>query len=66
MRRRAEVIKSARTSFGIRTLDEVIREQVKRAWIATAHDAVLAAQCLGISRTTMYRYLKRYGLDRWA
>lgn len=66
MRRRTDVIANARKTFGIEPLDQVIRAAVKHAWVATAHDAMLCAKCLGVSKSTFYRYLKRYNLDRWA
>lgn len=66
LKTRREVIERGRQSFGIRPLDDVIREAITHAWKATAHDAVLAAKMLGIARTTFYRYLKRFDLDRWA
>jgi transcriptional regulator of acetoin/glycerol metabolism len=47
-----------------RSLDDVTREHVMRA--LTRHDgnATAAAKQLGVSRTTLWRMLKRWGIPR--
>lgn len=64
-RRRRLALDQLRVQFEVETLDTVIRQAVRHAWTATAHDANLTASLLGISRSTLYRYLTRFGFDRW-
>ncbi|WP_165252795.1 sigma 54-interacting transcriptional regulator [Adlercreutzia sp. ZJ304] len=44
------------------SLKEQEREQIIRAYETAGHDMVQAAQILGMSKTTIYRRLKSYGL----
>lgn len=47
---------------GIRPLDEIEREAVMQAIIATNGDRVKAAALLGIGKTTLYRKVHEYGI----
>ena len=47
-----------------RTLDQVTREHVLRVLDRQHHNAAAAARQLGISRTTLWRMLKRWGVPR--
>ena len=49
-----------------RSLDEVTREHVQRVLARHTGNATAAARQLGISRTTLWRMLKRWGLARAA
>jgi DNA-binding NtrC family response regulator len=49
-----------------RPLDEVIREHVLRALSRHEGNATAAARQLGVSRTTLWRMLKRWGVSRRA
>jgi DNA-binding NtrC family response regulator len=49
-----------------RPLDEVIREHVLRALARHEGNAAAAARQLGLSRTTLWRMLKRWGVSRRA
>jgi len=46
-----------------RTLEEVERAQVEHVWRQSAGNHSAAARVLGIDRTTLYKKLKRYGLE---
>ena len=46
-----------------RTLDEVERAHIENIWSQSAGNHSLAARTLGIDRTTLYKKLKRYGLE---
>lgn len=45
------------------SLDELKRKHVLSTYAATGSNACLTARLLGISRTGIYRLLKRYGLE---
>jgi DNA-binding NtrC family response regulator len=47
-----------------RSLDDVTREHVMRALSRHAGNATAAAKQLGVSRTTLWRMLKRWGISR--
>ena len=49
-----------------RSLDEVTREHVLRALARHQGNAAAAARQLGVSRTTLWRMLKRWGVSRRA
>jgi len=57
----ANVGKEASTE--IRPLSDIEREAIQRAYILADRNAIEAAKLLGISRATMYRKLKKLGLD---
>lgn len=59
----SERCRSCKGSF-IAPLREVIRKQILYAYKICGFDATLAAKMLGISRTTMYRYLEEYERNR--
>jgi two-component system, NtrC family, response regulator HydG len=46
-----------------RTLDDVERAHIEHVWSESAGNHSLAARVLGIDRTTLYKKLKRYGLE---
>jgi len=48
----------------MRSLDEVTREHVLRVLARTDDNATAAARVLGVSRTTLWRMLKRWGVAR--
>jgi DNA-binding NtrC family response regulator len=49
-----------------RSLDDVTREHVLRALALHGGNATAAAKQLGVSRTTLWRMLKRWGVSRSA
>jgi transcriptional regulator with PAS, ATPase and Fis domain len=51
-----------REQEGIQKLDEVERRQIERALAESGGNRLKAAQLLGISRATIYRKLKEYGI----
>ena len=65
MRKRAGAVTLLRNHFEIEPLDNIVRAHVKTAWKNTSHDVELSARLLGIGRTTMYRYLKKFNMDRF-
>lgn len=52
-----------RAAESIQTLDEVERDAIKRAIERTGGNLSEVVRQLGIGRTTLYRKIKRYGLD---
>lgn len=62
---KAESLEALRQRLDITPLHLIEREVIKEAWVKTAHDAEMAALLLGVSRSTFYRRLKKYGFDRW-
>src|SRR4051794_11131336 len=45
-----------------KTLAEVVRRTVERAYTSTGGDVVAAAKLLGLGRSSMYRKLRTYGI----
>ena len=64
-RKRTETIARLRHDYDIVPIEDLIRDAVKEAWTKTGHDAMLSASLLGMGRTSFYRRLKKYGLDKW-
>lgn len=54
-------MKNPDPEYGIVPLHEVEREEIAHAIEATGWDIDLAAEKLGIGRTTLYRKLHKYG-----
>lgn len=46
-----------------RSLEEVERAHIEHVWRQSAGNHSRAARTLGIDRTTLYKKLKRYGLE---
>ena len=54
---------AASPALPVRSLDDLEREAIERAgWACRGNVSRMAAQ-LGISRTTLWRRLKQYGID---
>lgn len=49
-----------------RTLEQIERQAIEDALSRLSGDKVLAAKCLGIGKTTLYRKLKEYGISHEA
>jgi DNA-binding NtrC family response regulator len=56
-------VESSRSPGGLARLDEQEREHIQRILQATGGQKGRAAELLGIPRTTLWRKLKKYGLD---
>jgi DNA-binding NtrC family response regulator len=50
--------------YTVRTLDEIERGAIAQALELTGGDRLRAARLLGIGKTTIYRKIKEYGLDK--
>ena len=57
---------AAETARDALSLDEVTREHVLRVLARHGGNATVAARQLGLSRTTLWRMLKRWGMPRAA